>query len=104
MKQSISVRALAMGGMMGLMMLGMVHLMMTGAQSKGLLALAAFAGAHVAVIAILAGLGVFAAKLSPRLSRAMAKIHRPNMRHVATMLAGACAAAFISHLFIHGGL
>lgn len=96
-----TVMPLLMGAGMGLMMLWMVHMQLTGDGSRSLGALIVFAGAHVVVLGIALMLPLVA---SVRLRRALDRIHRPSWRHAGMMLAGAICAAGLTHIFLHGGL
>jgi len=93
-----------MGAFMGLMMLAMLHQTMTNETDKSFLALALFAGAHIAIISIASIGAVFMARLSPRARGWIARLHRPSLAHVGAMLASATVFAGLAHLFIHGGL
>lgn len=93
-----------MGGVMGLMMMWMLHGALTGDGVLGDGALALFILAHLAVAGVLIGAGVFAARLSPRMRGWQARLHRPSVRHVAVMLGSAVTTAGIVHLTVHGGL
>ncbi|MEO9574040.1 MAG: hypothetical protein ABJ263_16290 [Tateyamaria sp.] len=89
-----------MGTAMGLMMLWMLHLQLTGGQSRSFSALFLFVGAHVAILSLALTLPFFA---SERLRRLAGRLHRPSLQHVGLMLAGAGVAAGVTHLVIHGG-
>ncbi|MGC1503406.1 MAG: hypothetical protein WA782_04615 [Sulfitobacter sp.] len=104
MRAGPALKPIFMGTVMGLMMLGMVHQMLTGDQAMGRAALLAFVGVHLAVILGVAVAGIWAARFSPRLKRWLGKLHRPSMRHLASMLASGTAAALIVHLYLHGGV
>lgn len=98
-----TIMPLAMGLAMGPLMLMMLHGMATGEGGRSGLALAVFAGAHVAVVAVVLVLGLFAARLSPGLRARLTRMHRPGGRAAALMLAGAAASALAVHL-LHGGM
>lgn len=104
MKAGIAVKPILMGAAMGLMMLGMVHMMMTGDSSMGGWALLVFIGGHLLVLLVLATAGLWLMRLSPRLHALLARLHRPSLSHFLTMIAGAAVAAGLMHLFLHGGL
>lgn len=89
---------IAMGAMMGLMILWMMHGQMTG---QGAPVAWGFVLAHVAVIAVvLGGVAMGLHRRFPRLAGVLR--HRPSGRHVALMLGSAVATAFVIHL-LHGG-
>ncbi len=94
---------IAMGLVMGPMMLWMLHGMLTGDGPAGL-ALLAFVGAHIVVASVVLITGLFAASLSPSLRARLDRLHRPSLRHVGLMLGAALTMALIVHLVVHGGL
>ena len=92
----------AMGALMGPMLLMMLHGQLTGAGDGGF-ALIAFVLAHVAVAAVVL-LGVlFAARLSPVWRARLDRLHRPSWRHVGIMAGCAFISGAIVHFYIHGG-
>ena len=95
---------LVVGALMGLMMLGMVHMLLTGQSDLAAWGLVGFAALHVVVIGAALLAALFAARLSPAVRRRLNRLHRPSASHVLTMLAGAGGTALLSHLFVHGGL
>jgi hypothetical protein len=96
-------KPLAMGLLMGPMMLWMIHGQLTGsAQSSW--AVAAFVGAHLLILAVIVAGAVFAARLSPRTHAFLANLHRPSLAHVGAMLMGLAVSALILHFWLHGGL
>lgn len=97
-------KPLIMGGMMGLMMLAMVHMMLTSDSALGGMALIAFVGAHVAVVLGIAVLAWWAARFSPSLQVKLAKLHRPDAAHVAAMLLAAVFTAASVHTALHWGV
>lgn len=97
-------KPMVMGTLMGLMMLGMVHLMLTGESNLAGAALAMFVGAHVVIVAAVLLLGLVAARLSPGAQRLLARVHKPKPRHAAQMVASAVGVAALIHLIVHGGL
>jgi len=99
----MSLRPMILGGLMGLMMMGMLHLMLTGETTLGGAALGMFVLVHLALIAALVGASIFAARLSAPLRAKMARLHRPDLRHVPSMVVSAVLGAIFMHLFIHGG-
>ena len=104
MRFAVELKPILMGGAMGLMMLGMLHLMLTGNSDLGGIALALFIGAHLVIVGVLLGLGLFAARMSPKLRARLAQIHRPGMRQVMIMALSAGAVALLMHLILHGGI
>lgn len=86
---------------MGLMMLWMLHGQLTG-QDVSLVALTAFVAAHVVVLLVIIGAGVFAARLSPSIRGKLDRLHRTSWGHMGKMLASATATALAIHLFLHG--
>ncbi|WP_299726474.1 hypothetical protein [uncultured Tateyamaria sp.] len=90
-----------MGAAMGLMMLWMLHMQLLESSALGLGALAAFVGVHIVVIAIIAILPPIA---SPRLRHFLMRLHRPNVRHMAVMLASATLAIGSTHILLHSGV
>jgi hypothetical protein len=103
-KSHLRMKPLLMGAVMGPMMLAMLHPMIAGNDGRGALALLAFVGAHVAVVIVLALVGVFAARFAPRVQAQLARLHRPTLAHVTNMMAGAVLAGLMVHLYLHGGL
>lgn len=99
MKQTIV--PIGMGLIMGPMMLWMLHDQLTG-QGTSPLAVAAFVGAHVLILLVVIGAGLFAARLSPGMREKLDRLHRPSWGHIGKMLASAAAAALIIHLVLHG--
>ena len=97
-------RPMAMGAGMGLMMLWMVHGMMTGDANLGGWALVGFIGVHLVLVVVVGAAGYFASRLSPRARVVVARLHRPNLRHLAVMVAGAFGAVIVAHLSLHGGI
>mmetsp|Transcript_18462 Transcript_18462/g.30107 ORF Transcript_18462/g.30107 Transcript_18462/m.30107 type:complete len:99 (+) Transcript_18462:12345-12641(+) len=95
---------LAMGAVMGLMMLWMVHMQITGdgARSRG--ALLVFVGTHMVLIAALVILPLIASRRLGWVRRVTDRLHRPSLRHIALMLTGAALATAITHVAIHGGV
>ncbi|AXI47821.1 hypothetical protein C1J03_18485 [Sulfitobacter sp. SK012] len=93
-----------MGALMGLMMLGMVHLMLQGNSELAGTALAVFVAVHIAILLSALCLGVWATRHMPRLASMLARLHRPSIRHFAQMLGAAAFVAFVIHLSLHGGL
>ncbi|SMX39031.1 hypothetical protein [Octadecabacter ascidiaceicola] len=91
-----------MGGLMGLMMMWMLHGALTGEGTIGAGALIAFIAAHVVLAAIAIGMAVFAARLSPRVRQFMDRLHHPSLSHVAAMFSSAAAVALVLHFGIHG--
>lgn len=87
---------------MGGMMLWMLQGALTGSGVSGW-ALVAFVGAHAAIAAVLIGVAIFGARLSPRLRTRIQTIHRPILAHVGMMLAAAAITAGMIHLTLHGG-
>lgn len=91
---------LAMGAGMGLMMLWMVHMQLTGDSTRSMGALVIFVGAHVAVLAVALALPFVA---SARLRRVLDRVHRPSVHHIMLMLTGALLAAGLAHVLLHSG-
>ncbi len=89
----------AMGLIMGPMVLWMIHGAATGNGLSGW-ALLAFVGAHLVVVGVILGAGIVAARLAPGLRH---RRHRPSLGHVGLMGASAVASASLVHL-IHGGM
>lgn len=94
-------RPLAMGLLMGPMMLWMIHGQMTGTAPSGWAA-AAFIGAHLVILAAVVSGAVFAARMSPRLQTFAARLHRPSLKHFGAMLSGAAMSALAVHFWLHG--
>ena len=88
------------GAAMGAMLLAMAHGPVTQGTAPGFFTVVALA--HAAVLALLAGLGTLAARLSPRLRGFLSHLHRPSAGHALRMLAAAALAALAIHL-VHGG-
>ncbi len=98
---TIQAKPLAMGGLMGLMMLWMLHGQLAE-NTTSTPALLVFVGAHVVIITLLLGASIFAARLSPRLRHMIDKMHRPSFWHLGWMFAGAAGSAGTIHFAIHG--
>ena len=98
------MKPIVMGGLMGIMMLWMLHGQMTSTSALAGWALVAFIGVHVALIAAAIGAGLFAARLSPKMRAMLARMHRPSFHHIALMLIGMIASAGLVHLYMHGGV
>ncbi|MDB4213852.1 hypothetical protein N9741_03170 [Octadecabacter sp.] len=96
-----STKPAIIGAVMGPMMMWMLHGAMTGNGVTGW-ALAAFLGAHVALIAVVISGAVFAARLSPRAKAFIDRLHHPSLHHVAVMLASALAVSGAVPLVAHG--
>lgn len=92
-----------MGSLMGLMMLVMAHLMMTSDNKLAGAALAAFVGAHLAIILGLVAISYWATRFSPALRDRIARLHRPDAAHIVVMLIAAVLVAGLAHLALHGG-
>ena len=91
------MKPVIMGAAMAAMMLWMLHdQIMSGGVSLSWGALA-FVLAHVAVVAAGASLGL----LFPRFQQ-MLRHHRPTLRHMAAMAAGAVVMAGGIHIVLHG--
>lgn len=97
----ISYRPLAMGLLMGPMMLWMIHGQMTGSAQSGWAA-AAFVGAHLLILAAIVAGAVFAARLSPRMHAVSARLHRPSLAHLGAMLSGFAISGLVVHFLLHG--
>ncbi len=91
-----------MGAAMGLMMMWMLHGALTGDTSIGAMALVAFIGAHVVLVAVAVAAVWIGARWSPRIQRLTARLHRPSVSHITTMLASAVIVAGLLHLSVHG--
>ncbi len=104
MRTSKHKKPIIMGGLMGLMMMWMLHSALTGEGTIGTGALIAFVVAHVVVAAIAIGMAVFATRLSPRIKARFEHLHRPSLRHVGVMLAAALIVSGIVHLAVHKGI
>ncbi|AKS45106.1 hypothetical protein SAMN05444287_0194 [Octadecabacter temperatus] len=97
-------KPIVMGGLMGLMMMWMLHSALTGDGTLGAGALIAFVAAHVVFAAVVIGGALFAARLSPRARQFMDRLHRPSLRHIGVMMAAALSVAGLVHLVVHGGI
>lgn len=95
------VKPMVMGGLMGVMMLWMLHGAVTG-DGVGLWAAALFVAAHVVLVALILGAAVFAARLSPAARRVLARVHRPSLSHMGTMVGTAVLIVAVVHLGAHG--
>lgn len=95
------IKPIIMGGLMGVMMLWMLHGALTGGGVTGW-ALVAFVGAHVALVLVALAATVFAARLSPRVRDLMARVHRPSWRHVGAMSGSAAVVTAAIHVGLHG--
>lgn len=96
------MKQVAMGGLMGLMMIWMIHGWMTGDNGLAGWALLGFVGAHVAIVVVALKLGAWVSRRSPRLQRVFS--HSPSMHHLSLMIAGIFASGTIVHLTMHGGV
>ena len=91
-----------MGALMGVMMLWMLHGAISGGNTVGAMALIGFIGAHVALLLIALGAGVFAARMSPRLQGWIDQMHKPSLPHVGAMFGTAVVFIGVVHLAGHG--
>lgn len=91
-----------MGGLMGPMMLWMMHdsLMSGAALSWGVIG---FIAAHVAVFGVVVIVAVFGARLNPRLRMILSRLHRPSGAHLAQMMVAAVLSASLVHFSVHAG-
>jgi len=87
----------AIGGVMAVMMLAMLHPRMMSGDAIAVPALIAFVGAHFAL-----GIALFLPALLVSKFRKRLAAHRPSLRHAMTMLGTAAGTAGIIHLFMHG--
>lgn len=92
-----AVMPVAMGAVMGPMMLWMLHGALTG--QGGGHAAAVFAALHVVALAVLVAVGVVLGRRVPALRRVLA---HHGQRHLGLMLGSAAVAAALVHV-IHGG-
>lgn len=104
MRRYLSLKPVLMGVPMGLMVLAMVHMILTGQRDLGAMALIGFVALHVVFGLVIAALGVFAARFAPALKRRHDRLHRPSLRHVGFMLSSAGGTAYLIHILVHGGL
>jgi len=102
MRVSNHMKPMIMGGLMGLMMMWMLHGALTGDGAIGAGALIAFVAAHAVVAAVAIGMAVFAARLSPRIRQFIDRLHRPSVSHVTAMLTSAAVVALVLHFGVHG--
>ena len=93
-----------MGAAMGLMMLRMLHSAVLNEGGPAGLALVVFIGAHVLLGLVALAATIFAARISQKARKFLARLHRPSAAHMATMLAGVATSSLVAHGFIHGGL
>ena len=98
------MKPVVLGGLMGAMMIWMVHGQMTGTSALAGWALGAFIGVHVVLIAAAIGAGLFAACLSPNLRVRLSRLHRPSVHHIALMLVGMVGSVAVVHVYMHGGI
>lgn len=92
-----------MGGLMGVMMMGMLHGALTGGgMAAG--ALVVFVAAHVVIVFVVALAVWLGVRMSPRVQQILARVHRPSLRHVGAMFGSAVVIAGAVHLVVHGGL
>ena len=95
-------KPLILGTLMGGLMLWMAHGLIEGKETLVGWALVGFIGVHLALIAVVAGAGFYSASLSPRARTMIARLHRPNPRHIAIMVLGAVGTAALTHVVLHG--
>ncbi len=100
----MQLKPMILGILMGLLMLGMMHMALTADTKLGGLALAGFIAAHVFVLVALGFATLFAARLSPRMRAMISRIHKPGFAHFSQMAFAAGAAVLLVHLTLHGGL
>lgn len=91
-----------LGALMGLMMMWMLHVALTGESGVTGWALIAFGAAHVAIAFIIIFAVIIAARISPRSHAWINRLHRPSLRHVSAMLGSAVFVAGALHLGVHG--
>lgn len=96
-------RPLTMGAAMGLIMLWMIHGIVTGDKELAGPALVVFVLAHIALPLLILGLGLFAARMSPRFYARLPRLRRRSLPHIATMSAGAAGGATLAHVVIAVG-
>lgn len=97
------MKPVIMGSLMGLMMMWMLHGALTGGtMAAG--ALLAFVAAHVLIAGVLAGVVWLGVRLSPRMQKFAARLHRPSLHHIGAMFGSAAVVAGAVHLVAHGGL
>ena len=89
----------ALGALMGVAMLWMIHGKIISGDAPDLTVLAVFIGLHVAVIGVVLLLPLIA---SPGLRRWLSRRHRPDARHFSLMIGGAALGAAALHLALHG--
>lgn len=97
-------KPMIMGGAMGLMMMGMLHMWLVSDSARAGTALAAFVAAHVIALLVVVTLGWTATKFFPTFRMRLASIHKPGLSHLVYMLIGTVVAAALVHIFVHGGL
>ena len=99
------VMPVAMGALMGPMMLWLLHDQIMGLPgSGGAWAAIVFLGGHALLLAVVLLATVFAARLSLGLHARLARLHKPSALHLALMLGTAATSAGFVHLAVHGGL
>lgn len=101
--KGLPIKPVIMGGAMGLMMLAMLHMILTGEGEMTGFVLIVFVLAHLAVVLGLLALSFWAARFAPRVEARLPKLHRPSLQHVGLMVGSAVLCAGIIHL-IHGGV
>ncbi|MFL4468660.1 hypothetical protein ACERZ8_01760 [Tateyamaria armeniaca] len=99
-----SLMPFVMGAVMGLVMLWMLHMQITGEGDQSIAALVVFAAAHVGALAAILVVPLFAARRLAWVRRLAKHMHRPRLSQAVYMLAGAVFAAAITHVIIHGGV
>lgn len=97
------IKSLVMGSAMGLMMLAMVHMFLTGESEVTGIVLMIFILAHLAVVLGLVALSFWAARFAPRIEARLPKILRPSLQHIGSMVGSAVLCAGLVHM-IHGGI
>ena len=98
----MTIRPFIMGSAMGAMMLWMLHQSLISGSGIGGWAALTFVLAHFAVVGAALSVTVFAVRLSPRWRARLARLHRPDIRHLGAMAIGAVGAAAVIHLTLHG--
>ncbi|MEO1640958.1 MAG: hypothetical protein AAFU41_17110 [Pseudomonadota bacterium] len=92
---------IAMGLVMGPMMLWMLHGILMG-DGGSALALTMFVAAHLGVAVVVLVAAFLAARFAPGLRDRLTVWHRPSLRHFGIMLGAAGGAALLIHFAIHG--
>ncbi len=101
---TFDVRPMAMGAAMGAMMLWMLHGVLTGTNDLSAKAAIVFVLGHTVALSAIVLLGLWSTRFSAKWQMRLQRLHRPSLRHVGAMVAGALGTAAVIHGVLHSGV